>query len=195
MLVNKVGFFQLHNEYACGDKLNKETNNRMSTINGDGSWGQRKDRQLFGLENKREATGRAFSMANCLAGDVPLDNCYVFDLPKSGTKNASNNSNWHQKVPLLWLLLVSVSVLVLGLVPARPFRPGCSVQRPRSVRRCLRDLFHKQTAGKTARNCQRRCQITRQGQIWVGTHTQSGTGGTPSQRAVCWQFALLHTSW
>lgn len=79
---------QLHNEYACGDKLNKETNNRMSTINGDGSWGHRKDRQLFGLENKREVAGRAFSTANCLAGDVPLDNCYVFDLPKSGSKNA-----------------------------------------------------------------------------------------------------------
>lgn len=88
-------------------------------------------------------------MANCLAGDVPLDNCYVFDLPKSGTKNASNNSNWHQKVPLLllFLLLLLVTVSVLVLVPARPFRPGCSVQRPRSVRRCYVTCFiNKQQA-------------------------------------------------
>lgn len=63
-----------------------EQRNKQPNVNN--QRGHRKDLQLFGLENKREVAGRAFSTANCLAGDVPLDNCYVFDLPKSGSKNA-----------------------------------------------------------------------------------------------------------
>lgn len=170
----------------------------MSTINGQQkrspSFWPRK--QCAKGRGGKAAERRAFSMANCLAGDVPLDNCYVFDLPKSGSKNASNTGdcNWWQKVPPLPLLL-PVSLLL----PARPFRLGCSVQRPRSVRRRLRDLFHKQTAGKTARNFQRRCQITRPGQIRVRTHSDTATQVAHYLaqclcECVCWQFALLHTS-
>jgi len=47
-----------------------------------------KERKGKERRGKKRHAGK-FSMANCLAGDVPLDNCYVFDLPKSGKEKAA----------------------------------------------------------------------------------------------------------
>lgn len=86
-----------------------------------------------------------FAMANCLAGDVLLDNCYVFDLPKSGNEKEQQQQPQQQQWQRHWQQgLTSEGA-------GTPISTVCSVQRPRSERRRLRDLFHKQTAGKTAR--------------------------------------------